>query len=147
MTSTPEADVNVALLLQGDFEPEELTSRLELSPTRAFLKGDRIGSRIRQCSTWSLDSDSAIDADSLAPHLDWLLARVEPRAAALSELRAEGIDGIADCSWASGGVGGGRWVPPEAMPGLGALPLPLVISFYSTEALRAPGAEAAPGAS
>jgi hypothetical protein len=69
-------------------------------------------------------------SESIAPHLDWLLDRLEPVASHLAELMAAGADAHLDCSWESPAMGGGPWIPPEAMARLGALGLPLMISFY-----------------
>jgi len=132
----PDADVHVALRLRGDLAPEEITRRLGLSPTSQFSKGEVVGSgrsgRVRGHATWFLESKSAIDAETIEPHLLWLLDLIEPRATELTALLAAGVHGDVGCFWASSGTGGGPWISPASMARLGALALPLVISFYGT---------------
>lgn len=43
------------------------------------------------------------------------------------------IEVVLDCFWGSVGMGGGPWIPPSAMRRLGALDLPLLVSFYYEE--------------
>ncbi len=123
--------------LSGEFDPAVVSSQLGLAPTLYFSKGDRVGNgrtgRVRPNSGWHLESESAIAADTIEPHLEWLLNLIEPRAAALSRLLAMGIDGHVGCYWASVGSGGGPWIPPELMTRIGDLGLPLIISFYAVE--------------
>ena len=80
-------------------------------------------------SGWAIDSQSSIEADTIEPHLAWLLDLLEPHAGALSAIVATGAFAYADCFWASPGFGGGPWITPESMRRLAALDLPLIISF------------------
>lgn len=137
VTDDPDAEVFTALRLRGNFTPAEITRRLGLEPSSQVAKGDAVGQnrrrRIYQHSSWCLESTTAVSADTIEPHLDWLLDVIEPKATELDALRATGITCDVDCYWASVGRGGGPWVSPESMSRLGALGLPLVISFYAVE--------------
>lgn len=74
-----------------------------------------------------------MDSDQIEPHLDWLLDRIEPCAEKLRQFRTPEIEVVLDCFWGSVGMGGGPWIPPSAMRRLGALDLPLLVSFYYEE--------------
>lgn len=134
----PEADVWVGLVIQGDFDPNDITRRLGLEPEHAWSKGDVVPQsrrgRTRSTSSWAIYSGSSIEADTIEPHLAWLLDLIEPHAEALSVIVATGAFAYADCLWASPGLGGGPWIEPESMRRLAALDLPLIISFaYATD--------------
>jgi hypothetical protein len=130
-----ETETYVVFHLRGDFEPDEVSRRMGLVPDRTFAAGDvasvRTG-RVHEWSGWSIDTHF-MASDTIAEHLDWLLDRLEPAAGHLAELRAAGAEAELDCAWDSIGMGGGPWIPPEAMARLGALGLPLLISFYYGE--------------
>jgi hypothetical protein len=132
----PEADVWVGLVIKGNsgFDPDDITRRLGLEPTRTWSKGEVVPEsrrgRTRPTSGWAIDSKSSIKADTIEPHLAWLLDLLEPHAEALSAIVATGAFASADCFWASPGRSGGPWIAPESMRRLAALGLPLIISFY-----------------
>jgi hypothetical protein len=130
----PETDVWVGLTITGDFDPNDVTWRLGLEPTHARLKGEvRPPSAPRETSTWAIDSEKWIAADTIEPHLEWLLDLLEPRADALAAIVANGAFAYADCFWASPGRSGGPWIEAKSMRRLAALDLPLIISFYATD--------------
>jgi hypothetical protein len=136
--ATTAPDVYVALRLRGDFTPAMVTRQLGLSPSHVLSEGEVVGNggsgRVHPHSTWLLESRS-IDADTIEPHLDWLLNLIEPLAGPTSALLAAGIHGDVHCYWSSIGTGGGPWISPRSMTRLGALGLPLVVSFYVTDPL------------
>jgi Domain of unknown function (DUF4279) len=128
------ADVYVGLIINGDFNPEDITRRLGLEPLHTTSKGEVFPHRrarpVATTSVWKLFSDASIEADTIEPHLAWLLDLLEPRVEALSAIVANGAFAYADCLWASPGLGGGPWITPQSMRRLAALDLPLIISFY-----------------
>jgi len=129
------AEVFVGLTITGDFDAEDITRRLGLEPTHARSKGEaplhRRARTLASTSVWAIDSSSSIEADTVEPHLAWLLNLLEPRVEALSAMRRGGVFAYADCFWASPGLGGGPWITPQSMGWLAALDLPLIISFYA----------------
>jgi hypothetical protein len=132
----PEAEVHVGLTIEGDFHPNDISRRLELEPKHTMLKGEVISrrrARVASTSHWSIDSEESIEADTIEPHLEWLLDLLEPRGEALSAIVATGAFAYADCLWASVGLSGGPWIGPESMRRLAVLNLPLIISFYATD--------------
>ena len=133
-----DTEVFVGLTIQGTFDPASVTERLGVEPTHARSRGQLMSRRSRRVasnSVWSVDSEASIDADTIEPHLQWLLDLIEPRAAALSAIVEEGAFAFTDCFWSSPGLSGGPWITPESMARLAALNLPLIISFYGNAAL------------
>ena len=121
--SVPDADVFVGLRLQGAFDPDDITRRLGLAATHQR----RVGERSRPIwrpppgSVWSLDSAGRVEADTIEPHLEWLLDLIEPVASDLATVVAEGATASAECYWASVGRAGGPWIAPRSMQRLAAL--------------------------
>jgi hypothetical protein len=130
-----DTEVYVGLTINGGFDPASVTERLRIEPTRTRSKGQFVGKRtgkVADTSHWSVDSAASTDADTIEPHLQWLLELIEPQAAALAAVVAEGAFAYADCFWSSPGLSGGPWITPESMARLAALKLPLIISFYGS---------------
>lgn len=130
-----ETEVFITFGIFGVFQPDDLTARLALAPTRTRVKGELIGSRgrVNERSAWMLESSSDL-GDTIEPHIEWILSVIEPVRAELESLRGEGVDMLLDCYWSSVGMSGGPWIRAETMGRLARLSLDLVISFYATEA-------------
>jgi Domain of unknown function (DUF4279) len=90
------ARVAAYLLIYSDvFAPEEITSQLDLQPTRTTEKGVKYGKRTGTQMNiprhlWMLSSESHLAAKDLTSHLDWLLARLFPIRERLRALRESG---------------------------------------------------------
>lgn len=138
-SSEPATDpqVYVVLHIRGDFAPAGVSAQLSMEPTRALAKGSPVGNgrsgRVHENALWLLSSDAEVSADTIEPHLEWLLDRLEPVATTIQQLRDDGHSATLNCSWASVGAGGGPWVTATTMSRLGALGLDLIVSFYATE--------------
>lgn len=89
----PPADTILTMRIVGEaVDPDAITARLGLAPTRAHHKGEPISPRVRRprpFGVWLLDSPLGRDRP-LEEHLDVLLGLLEPRAEALRSLAAEG---------------------------------------------------------
>ncbi len=131
-----DTTVHVLFALYGDFGPDEVTKQLLIDPTRTFRSGDLVGTghtgRVQDESGWIVETDPQL-GDTIDPHLDWLLNRLEPVALALSALRERGARTRLDCAWSSVGMSGGPWVTAEKMRRLAHLDLDLIISFYAVD--------------
>lgn len=119
-------DVSVSLWLLGDFDPGELSRQLSLTASSTRPRRESDGQ-----ASWAISSDEHVQSDLFAPHLDWVLASVEPRAADLARLISQGVDAHVNCDWSSVGASGGPIIAVDAMTRLTALQLPLVISFFA----------------
>lgn len=135
MPTAPE--VFVALRLRGAFDLRNVNDRIGLAASEIRVEGELVGTgrsgRRHKHSGWFLSSDGEVDADTIEPHLQWLLDQIEPIAPDLAEILAsDDVLGNVDGFWASSGTGGGPWISAEVMSRLGALGLSLVVSFYAT---------------
>lgn len=91
MTSSengPAPEISVAFVLRGDeFSPSEVTSVLEIEPTRTRRKGDPIkGTRAKTgCDAWSLSTPRIRDTD-LPKYLRQLLGAILPKSEQLAAI-------------------------------------------------------------
>ncbi len=133
----PADETFCTLRFRGSFESAAITRHLGLVPTRTFDPGDLIGNgrsdRRFEHSGWFLESRHIVESHEIEEHLAWLLDQLEPGWHELAEILTPDIAADVDCFWSSIGTSGGPWIPPEAMARLGALGLPLLISFYYSE--------------
>jgi len=93
-----------ALLYSETLAPEEITSRLDLQPTKTAEKGVKYGKRTGTQydvprHMWQLSSESHVSAVDLTSHLDWLLSRLFPIRERLRVLRDSGDDPKQSWAW------------------------------------------------
>ena len=84
-----DTEVYIVFELYGDFAPDEVTTRLRLRPTRTFLKGDVVRTHtdlLHDESGWMVKTIPQL-GDTIDPHLEWVLERLEPVASDLDALR------------------------------------------------------------
>lgn len=84
-----------------DLDPLDVTLALRLPPDHVHRNGEPRLVRTRngsveerspyQAGMWSMSSEQWVHSPRLALHLEWLLDQLEPRAAALSALRTQGL--------------------------------------------------------
>lgn len=126
----------VSLAIYGDsFEPDTITERLGLTPTRCGRKGDiRTSPHVkdlppRRNSFWLLTSPLA-DLKPLQDHLVWLIDQLEPRREVLEELTKEYKVRFI-CGFSSGNGQGGCTFDPTLLSRLSSFGIPLVLDLYA----------------
>lgn len=80
--------------LVGEFDPEEISTRIGLKPTSSWKKGDLhpVNGRERKHSRWNLDSRLESSA-SLELHVADVLEQIKPCSTDIADLRAT-VDGL-----------------------------------------------------
>lgn len=119
----------------GEIDPDAVTERLALAPTRWQRRGeassrDGYPPRVAPLNGWFLSSKGEVDSRDSRRHIDWLLDRIEPRAAAIHALQALGCRMDISCFWTSQSGHGGPTIPPDQMRRLADLNLMLWFDFY-----------------
>lgn len=119
------------LLYHEDLEPDEVSRRLSLAPSAAFVKGPAgsAGSRAPR-GGWILSSKSTVDSKDTRRHVDWLLDRLEGRGSELAALRESGYEMSISCYWRSVEGHGGPTLSPPQMRRLLALELEIWFDMY-----------------
>lgn len=92
------------LRLSGsNLDPEEITSRLGITPSDSLHAGDQHGKHgefAYKRGHWSITSQKALTSRDLEEHIDWVLDQLRPAAEELKALLARGdIEGDMVCFW------------------------------------------------
>ncbi|MCA9622299.1 MAG: DUF4279 domain-containing protein [Myxococcales bacterium] len=88
---------------------------------------------VRPTHGWFLSTEAALASKDTRRHLDWLLDRLEPRAAELAELLANGAEADIFCFWASARGQGGPTLSPPQMRRLASLQLSCSYDCYGPD--------------
>lgn len=123
----------------GDSPPEEVTSRLGISPTSINRAGEtrtnELGrTRVIPFNGWFLSSEGIVASRDTRDHLDWLLAQLIPIKDKFNRLQQEmdGEIGI-NCVWYSKVGHGGPVLWPEQMRLMSELDLECGFDIYFFE--------------
>ncbi len=70
-------------------QPEDVTARLGIAPSRSHQIGDPHGSRglLYRNSIWILSSQNHVTSTDLEEHIAWILDQIEPREEAFMAIR------------------------------------------------------------
>lgn len=121
-----------SLRISGDsLQPNEITTRLCLEPTRSGIKGERISSRhsaVRRMSFWLIESPLSSSLP-MGEHLNWLLDKFEARRDLITSIGDEfKVDFF--CGFSSENGQGGAIFDPVTLRRLADLGFPLVLDLY-----------------
>jgi Domain of unknown function (DUF4279) len=117
-------------------DPETITERLGIEPSHWQRKGGPIAGslrrppRIAEIDLWSLSTEGHVESRDSRRHIDWLLDRIEGKAAELRSLQDEGGRICVSCFWLSLSGQGGPTISPGQMRRLGALNIELWFDVY-----------------
>ena len=127
----------------ASLDPADVTARLGIEPSdwQRRCESRKPGGRPAKLHGWFLSSDGVVKSRDVRRHLDWLLSRIAPRAAAIHALRSDGCRMDVSCFWVSASGHGGPSVLPAQMGPLVQLGLELWFDVYLGD-----GQDAEPGA-
>ena len=122
-------------IMHPELEPDIISQQLALTPSWTWRKGTVRGRRQvpARSGIWGFDTDGVITSRDLRRHLDWLLDHLDPHAAVLAELRAEGYQMDIFCLWCRLGGTGGPMLSPRNMARLAALGLTIGFEFCAED--------------
>ena len=102
--------------------PEEISSVLQMEPTKSFRMGDRHaqGRLQRKTHGWFYCTKALSTSKDTRRHIDLILATLEGKTDALRRLHSRGCRTDITSYWVSSGQGG-PWLMPEQMRRLGEL--------------------------
>ena len=118
----------------GDVDPQTVTERLGLTPSRWQRCGEvppnstrKLPARISACF---LTSEQQVRSNDARRHIDWILDRVSPSSKALLTLQEAGCRMDITCFWLSRDGHGGPALSPCQMKRLAELNLELSFDIY-----------------
>jgi hypothetical protein len=114
-----------------DLDPNMITSRLRITPTDTFRRGDPgvHGGPPSRLGGWRLSTEGFESLD-IREHVDHLLDQLDPIASALAELHGQGIRQDVFCYWATSDGQGGPQLDASQMRRLAALGLSILFDVY-----------------
>lgn len=129
------AETHVVLrIYPGDLDPTTVTERLGIEPSKVQRRGvvRPIMGVPKQAplNGWFLDSEGHIESRDTRRHIDWLLDRVEGKAAALEALVESGARVDICCPWVSRSGHGGPCLSPAQLRRLADLGIEFWFDLY-----------------
>ena len=119
-------------VMSEDLQPDSITSLLGIQPTRTQVRGDLpqpTSKHPYKFGGWFLESADHVQSRDSRRHLDWLLAQLRGKSAAITQLRGLGYLVDLCVRWDSVGHGGPT-LSPTHMEQLGALGIELWFDVY-----------------
>lgn len=115
--------------------PEQMAAALQVAPTAVQHKGDVRNPKGRrpipvQLNALFVESEGSVTSLDARKHIDWVLERLEGRAAQLSSLVAQGARADITCLWISASGHGGPTLSPKQCKQLAELGLDVWFDVY-----------------
>ena len=116
----------------GAISPDEISSRLNLEPSRTQFAEVRGPGIMDVPAGWFLTSEGAVDSNDVRRHLDWLLHQIADKSSVFDSLRSAGVSIDVFCYWLSASGHGGPTLSPTQMSVLASLGLDVGFDVYGT---------------
>jgi hypothetical protein len=132
----PTCSATYATLRIFDVDPEVVTERLCVQPTKTQRRGEHWRTRHglswvpHKRDGWFLSNRDRVTSKDIRRHVDWLIEQVSSCSAELRKLQEEGASNDVFCYWYSKSRQGGPSLYPDAMRALGDLRLPIGFDIY-----------------
>jgi hypothetical protein len=118
-------------IYHDELEPNAISTRLALAPSKAQKKGDILSSgRTLPVGGWFLSSKDHVTSKDARRHVVWILDQLNGRDQELERLQNEGYQMDLSCFWASASGHGGPELDHEIMKRLASLRLNIGFDVY-----------------
>jgi uncharacterized protein DUF4279 len=125
---TCKATYATLCIYHDELEPDVVSSRLGLTPSKSQKKGQELGpNRLAPLGGWFLSSEDHVISKDVRRHVAWILDQLEGREEQFLKLKDEGYRTLIFCYWLSAHGHGGPELDPEIMQRL--VSFGLLISF------------------
>lgn len=114
-----------------NLSPDKISVDLELSPSRSWVKGEKVdGERIATTGGWLLSSREHVNSAEINKHLDWLLLMLSGCGSRLTKLQKQGFKTELVITWFSDSWNTCPALTPDFMQRIAALNMPLSFDVY-----------------
>lgn len=123
-------------ILALELDPEEITRRLSLEPTRTQLRGapwNEHDGRPFRFSGWFLTSEGKVESRDTRHHLDWLIERLQGRESTMQAFAERGDQIDCHIRWDSVKGHDGPIFMPKQMRALGDMQVMVWLDVYFDE--------------
>lgn len=118
-------------IYHDELEPDVVSSRLVLTPSKSQKKGQALGpNRVAPLGGWFLSFENQVISKDVRRHVTWLLDHLAGREEQFLKLQDEGYETNIFCYWLSAYGHGGPELDPELMQRLVFLRLLIGFDVY-----------------
>jgi hypothetical protein len=122
---------SLCIYLPDASDPNELTEKFGIQPSRTRVKGEfRNGKRRNSPTAWFLESMENVESKEVRRHIDWLLDQIEERSEIIKQLQLEGSEIHISCFWESALGHGGPMLDPTILNRIAALNIGIAFDIY-----------------
>ncbi|NWK57778.1 DUF4279 domain-containing protein [Verrucomicrobiaceae bacterium N1E253] len=118
--------------MHDDISPTEVTTRLNVEPTRQNVKGEKIAGirRPARINGWFLSSQNKVESFDSRRHIDWILDQIYERSEELNDMMEQGFCIDITSFWVSKSANGGPTLSPYQMKRLSDLNIEVWWDIY-----------------
>ena len=121
----------LCIYLPGQSNPNEITEKLGIQPSRTQVKGEVRNGRVRNWPTaWFLESKEKVTSKEVRRHIDWLLEQLDGKSEVIRELQTDGSEIHLSCFWEPAVGDGGPMLDPELIKKLASLNIGIAFDIY-----------------
>src|SRR5689334_16919083 len=121
----------LCIYLPGQSNPNEITEKLGIQPSRTQVKGEVRNGRVRNWPTaWFLESKEKVTSKEVRRHIDWLLEQLDGKSEVIRELQTDGSEIHLSCFWEPAVGDGGPMLDPELIKKLAPLKIGIAFDIY-----------------
>ena len=118
-------------IYRDDLDPDDISSRLGISPSKSQRKGDiGPGGQILPVGGWFLSSKGHVESKDAQRHVSWILDQLADKVEVIHRLQGDDYRVQLSCYWLTVQGHGGPMLVPEIMSRLTLFNLPIWFDFY-----------------
>lgn len=119
------------IYLPDDYDPNTLSEKLEIQPSRVQIKGETRNGKIKQYPTaWFFESTEHIQSKELRNHIDWILDQIETKSEVIYELQSINAQIDISCFWVSAFGHGGPMLDSRILKRIADLKIGVSFDIY-----------------
>lgn len=121
----------LSIYLPDDYDPNILSEKLAIQPSRFQRNGEIRNGKVRQYPTaWFLESAEHIQSKELRKHIDWILDQIEAKSEVIHELRSTNAQVDISCFWVSAFGHGGPMLDSKILKRIADLQIGISFDIY-----------------
>jgi hypothetical protein len=121
----------LCIYLPDQSNPNEITEKLGVQPSKTQVKGEVRNDRVRNWPTaWFLESKGKVISKEVRRHIDWLLEELEGKSEVIRELKTDGSEIHLSCFWGSALGHGGPMLDAEILKKIASLNIGITFDIY-----------------
>ncbi len=121
----------LCIYLPDTSDPNLLSEKLELQPSRTQIKGEIRNGKVKQWPTsWFLESTEKVQSKDLRRHIDWILEQLSDKIEIIQQLQGADSEIHISCFWASATGHGGPMLDQDILKRIAKLSIGITFDMY-----------------